>query len=88
MAGEPASLERWQRVIDINLTGSFNLARLVAARIVKAYPRPSRRVDLQKLVESRQEIPDVVPGGVAEDRGVIVFTSSLAYEEGKSHLSI
>ncbi|CAH7668065.1 hypothetical protein BY996DRAFT_231711 [Phakopsora pachyrhizi] len=33
--GYPASLETFKKIIDINLTGSFNVARLVASQIVK-----------------------------------------------------
>lgn len=38
--GVPHSLDVWQRVIDVNLTGVFNVIRLAAAQMVKNDPDP------------------------------------------------
>ncbi|KAK4701752.1 hypothetical protein P7C70_g4476, partial [Phenoliferia sp. Uapishka_3] len=68
--GTPFSLDVYREVIDINLTGSFNVARLIAARIVKSTPAPPsyRNPDAPK---------------VEADRGVIILTSSVSFEEGQ-----
>jgi NAD(P)-dependent dehydrogenase (short-subunit alcohol dehydrogenase family) len=87
MDGEPASLESFERVVQINLLGTFNLARLVAARIVKAYPKPKKRVDLLRNLKPDDNVPDEVPGAVTEDRACLIFASSVAYEEGGSFAS-
>ena len=36
--GTPSSLDVFKEVVDINLTGTFNMARLVAAQIVQRLP--------------------------------------------------
>lgn len=63
--GEPFSLDVFAETININLVGSFNVARLVAAHIIKHSPatNPSKPVE--------------------EDRGVIIFTSSVSATEGQ-----
>lgn len=38
--GTPFDLDTFRDVIDINLIGSFNVARLISQRIVKDYPPP------------------------------------------------
>ncbi|KAK4052652.1 hypothetical protein OIO90_004280 [Microbotryomycetes sp. JL221] len=40
--GEPWSLDLYREIIDINLVGSFNVARLVAAEIVKLTPKSTK----------------------------------------------
>lgn len=41
--GVPTELERFQRIIDINLIGTFNVVRLGAARIAEAEPIDGER---------------------------------------------
>ncbi|KAJ6485576.1 3-hydroxy-acyl-CoA-dehydrogenase [Mycena sanguinolenta] len=36
--GKPHSIENWQRHVDINLTGAFNLTRLVLQRLIRVPP--------------------------------------------------
>ncbi|KAM0749752.1 NAD(P)-binding protein [Meredithblackwellia eburnea MCA 4105] len=67
---EPFPLDVYRQVIEINLVGSFNVARLVAQRIIKSHPPPPSHKDKGQ--------PEVT-----EDRGVIIFTSSVSYEEGQ-----
>jgi len=55
----PMALDLFRRVIDVNLNGSFNIMRLVAA-------------DMQKL-------PPLEEG----ERGVVVFTASIAAFDGQ-----
>jgi len=65
--GRAGSLETFKSVIDINLTGSFNVARLVAAEIVKRNRLANTK--------TRRE-PN-------EDQGVIILTSSTSYQDGQ-----
>lgn len=68
--GEPFSLDVFREVVDINLTGSFNIASKIAAKIVRSNPRgPSA---------SNPTAPEIT-----EDRGVIILVSSVSYEEGQ-----
>ena len=41
--GEPFPLERWRRVIDVNLTGTFNVIRLAAVAILANEPEDGER---------------------------------------------
>lgn len=41
--GEPFPLERWKRVIDVNLTGTFNVIRLVAVAMLGNEPEDGER---------------------------------------------
>ena len=43
--GEPFDLSTFQRVIDINLVGTFNVSRLTAARLVRDDPKPIKKAD-------------------------------------------
>lgn len=38
--GEPHDLGLWETIQEVNLTGTFNAARLVAARLVRDVPKP------------------------------------------------
>ena len=83
-AGDAASLDYFKHIVSVNLFGSFNLARLVAARIVKAYGPPSKPRDPLDGLGPKDPVPDTVPGAVDEDRGVIILTSSVAYQDGQA----
>ncbi|KAN0065255.1 hypothetical protein ACQY0O_001752 [Thecaphora frezii] len=41
--GNPSDLESFRKVIDINLVGTFNVTRLVAARLVRTLTKPVRK---------------------------------------------
>jgi NAD(P)-dependent dehydrogenase (short-subunit alcohol dehydrogenase family) len=41
--GEPADLARFRRVVDVNLTGTFNVMRLAAAAMQRTDPRDGER---------------------------------------------
>ena len=58
--GEAMPLENFQKVVDVNLVGSFNVARLAAEKMAKNEPF-----------------------GEAQERGIIVNTSSVAGFEGQ-----
>lgn len=59
-------------VSDINLTGSFIMSARVAARIIKSTTAPARH-DNNSPTPPPREL----------DRGVIILTSSVSYEEGQ-----
>ncbi|GAA99210.1 uncharacterized protein L969DRAFT_86419 [Mixia osmundae IAM 14324] len=77
--GTPASLEVFQTLVDINLVGTYNVARLIAAKIVSEYPPPGKPENLDAM----DAVPDEIPGAVNEDRGVIILTASVAGAEGQ-----
>ncbi|SCV67409.1 BQ2448_5020 [Microbotryum intermedium] len=66
--GSPFPLGIFQDVIAINLTGSFIVARLVAAKIASMHPPPP---------PAKSDSP------LTEDRGVIIMTSSVSATEGQ-----
>ncbi|SGZ28317.1 BQ5605_C027g10312 [Microbotryum silenes-dioicae] len=66
--GSPFPLDIFQDVIAINLTGSFIVARLVAAKIASMHPPPP---------PAKSDSP------LTEDRGVIIMTSSVSATEGQ-----
>ncbi|ORY88170.1 hypothetical protein BCR35DRAFT_277220 [Leucosporidium creatinivorum] len=68
--GKPFPLDVFTETLNINLVGSFNVARLVAAHIIATSP-PLRSY---KTPDSPE---------VTEDRGVIIFTSSVSASEGQ-----
>ena len=59
--GKPASLDYFKHVVNVNLFGTFNVSRLVAAEMVK----------------------NTKPNADGE-RGVLVFTASIAGFEGQA----
>lgn len=65
----PADLESFSRGVNINLVGSFNVARLVAASIAK-------RIASGSTVEKSNEEDNV-------DQGVIINTASIAAFDGQ-----
>ncbi|KAM0791130.1 hypothetical protein ACM66B_004416 [Microbotryomycetes sp. NB124-2] len=71
--GQPWSLDLYRDIVDINLVGSFNVARLVAAQIVATSP---------KLPKSSKSA-NAAAAEVKDDRGVIILTSSVSATEGQ-----
>ncbi|PLW54764.1 hypothetical protein PCANC_03659 [Puccinia coronata f. sp. avenae] len=67
-SGRAGSLENFKTVIDINLTGSFNVARLVAAEIVRQ----------NRLENSKTGAEE------SHEHGVIILTSSTSYQDGQA----
>lgn len=68
--GTPFPLDVFAETVTINLVGSFNVARLVAAHIIATSPP----LKSYKNPDAKE---------VTEDRGVIVFTSSVSATEGQ-----
>ncbi|KAK4046119.1 hypothetical protein OIV83_006345 [Microbotryomycetes sp. JL201] len=71
--GEPWSLDLYRDIVDINLVGSFNVARLVAAQIVATSPKLPKSSTSANAAASQ----------VKDDCGVIILTSSVSATEGQ-----
>lgn len=71
--GSPFDLSTFKDVIDINLTGTFVIASHIAALIARTTTPPSNPATRPPGTLPAQE----------DDRGVLIFTSSVSYEEGQ-----
>lgn len=73
--GEPHDLDLFRTVVDINLVGTFNVVRLVAARIVRDVPKPAEKA----TGESRGVIITVAStAGLEGTMGQVAYGSSKA----------
>lgn len=72
--GGPLPLEDFERVVRVNLTGTFNVVRLAAAAMAQTEP-----------LADPHSVPGTVAGGAAAggERGVIVTTASVAAFDGQ-----
>ncbi|KAJ3875261.1 3-hydroxyacyl-CoA dehydrogenase [Lentinula edodes] len=77
--GEPHSTRTWDRVLGINLTGTFYLTRLVAKHLVTV----PREYELEEIAREREE--DRMTMKVSDgERGVIVMIASTVAYEGQA----
>ncbi|MGV0714947.1 SDR family NAD(P)-dependent oxidoreductase [Mycolicibacterium sp. XJ662] len=75
--GVPHSLEVWQRVIDVNLTGVFNVIRLSAAQMVTNEPDPE--------TTERGVLVNIASGAAWDGtRGTVAYAASKAGVIGMS----
>ncbi|MGV0642376.1 SDR family NAD(P)-dependent oxidoreductase [Mycolicibacterium sp. XJ879] len=75
--GVPHSLEVWQRVIDVNLTGVFNVIRLAAAQMVTNEPDPE--------TTERGVLVNIASGAAWDGtRGTVAYAASKAGVVGMS----
>ncbi|BBZ04816.1 3-hydroxyacyl-CoA dehydrogenase [Mycolicibacterium chitae] len=75
--GVPHSLEVWQRVIDVNLTGVFNVVRLAAAQMVTNEPDPD--------TAERGVLVNIASGAAWDGtRGTVAYSASKAGVVGMS----
>lgn len=75
--GVPHSLEVWQRVIDVNLTGVFNVVRLAAAQMVTNEPDPE--------TTERGVLVNIASGAAWDGtRGTVAYAASKAGVVGMS----
>lgn len=75
--GVPHSLEHWQRVIDVNLTGTFNVIRLAAAAMVTNEPDPE--------TGDRGVFVNIASGAAWDGtRGTVAYSASKAAVVGMS----
>ncbi|KAJ3890874.1 hypothetical protein GG344DRAFT_65922 [Lentinula edodes] len=77
--GEPHSTRTWERVLGINLTGTFYLTRLVAKHLVTV----PREYELEETAREREEEGMTMKGSDGE-RGVIVMIASTVAYEGQA----
>lgn len=75
--GVPHSLDAWQRVIDVNLTGVFNVIRLSAAQMVTNTPDPG--------TDERGVLVNIASGAAWDGtRGTVAYAASKAGVVGMS----
>ena len=75
--GVPHSLDVWQRVIDVNLTGVFNVVRLAAAQMVNNEPDPE--------TAERGVLVNIASGAAWDGtRGTVAYAASKAGVIGMS----
>ncbi|CAJ1505000.1 SDR family NAD(P)-dependent oxidoreductase [[Mycobacterium] burgundiense] len=75
--GIPHSLEVWQRVIDVNLTGVFNVIRFAAAQMVTNQPDPE--------TTERGVLVNIASGAAWDGtRGTVAYAASKAGVVGMS----
>lgn len=73
--GQPLDLDDFRQVVEINLMGTFNVSRLVAARLVRDVPKPAQKA----TGESRGVIINVAStAGLEGSRGQVAYGSSKA----------
>ncbi|KAJ3850826.1 hypothetical protein EV368DRAFT_66266 [Lentinula lateritia] len=77
--GEPHSTRTWDRVLGINLTGTFYLTRLVAKHLVTV----PREYELEEIASEREEEGMMMKESDGE-RGVIVMIASTVAYEGQA----
>ncbi|KAJ3813476.1 3-hydroxy-acyl-CoA-dehydrogenase [Lentinula aff. lateritia] len=77
--GEPHSTRTWDRVLGINLTGTFYLTRLVAKHLVTV----PREYELEEIASEREEEAMMMKESDGE-RGVIVMIASTVAYEGQA----
>lgn len=76
---EQLAPDQWQAVLDVNLTGTFNVTRLAIPHLKKS-PAPGVIINMAS-VGGRFGYPDRSPSATTK-RGIIAFTETLALELG------
>ena len=85
--GGPAHLldrSEWQRVLDINLTGTFLCAKYAIARMLENEPRDGERGSVVTIA-SIEGLEGTAGGSAynASKGGVVIFTKNLAIDYGR-----
>lgn len=86
------SLNDWQFVLDVNLTGQFLCAREAIREFLRRGPRPDVSVALGKII-CMSSVHEVIPWGghvnyAASKGGVMLMMKSLAQEYGPMKIRI
>jgi len=86
------SLQDWQFVIDVNLTGQFLCAREAIREFLRRGPRPDVSVALGKII-CMSSVHEVIPWGghvnyAASKGGVMLMMKSLAQEYGPNKIRV
>lgn len=86
------SLQDWQFVLDVNLTGQFLCAREAIREFLRRGPRPDVSVALGKII-CMSSVHEVIPWGghvnyAASKGGVMLMMKSLAQEYGPMKIRV
>ncbi len=86
------SLQDWQFVLDVNLTGQFLCAREAIREFLRRGPRPDVSVALGKII-CMSSVHEVIPWGghvnyAASKGGVMLMMKSLAQEYGPNKIRV
>ena len=77
------SVEEWQKVVDVNLTGTFNCSKASLSLIIPAH---GKIINLSSIVGQRGNFGQTNYG--ATKAGIIGFTKSLSKEVGKFGVTV
>ncbi len=77
------SVEEWQKVIDVNLTGMFNCSKAALPLII---PNKGKIINVSSVVGQRGNFGQTNYG--ATKAGIIGFTKSLSKEVGKFGVTV
>ncbi len=86
------TIEQWRRVIDVNLTGQFLVARAALREFLKRGKRPDVSAALGKII-CMSSVHDVIPWAghsnyAASKGGLKLFMETLAQEYGPDHIRV
>ena len=86
------TLEQWQTVIDVNLTGSFLCARAAAREFLRRGPRPDVSRATGKIIFT-SSVHEIIPWAghvnyAASKGGVLLFMKSIAQELGPKKIRV
>ena len=86
------SLDQWQKVIDVNLTGSFLCAREAARAFLRQGPRPARSSATGKILFT-SSVHEVIPWAghvnyAASKGGMMLLMKSIAQELGPERIRV
>jgi len=79
------SLEEWQLVIDVNLTGAFNCSKYAAQQMIKA-GNGGRIINIASQA-AKSGFPDLA-AYVSSKHGMVGFTRAIASELGKDGITV
>ncbi|WP_273444102.1 SDR family oxidoreductase [Neolewinella agarilytica] len=86
------TLDQWQKVIDINLTGQFLCARSAIREFLRRGPRPEVSCALGKIIHM-SSVHEIIPWGghvnyAASKGGINMLMQSLAQEYGPQKIRV
>ena len=86
------TLEQWQKVIDVNLTGAFLCAREAARLFLRQGPRPEVSRAMGKIIFT-SSVHEIIPWAghvnyAASKGGALLFMKSIAQELGPDRIRV